>query len=103
MTTDPNPFSTGADLKGLIDTVSSVIGGQPQLPDTFDQHVDAAAEEIGKIEGPHVQGDITKILQKHFNAGSNGEPQTTDFQKSFDNKVQQKVTQNRRADNWKDH
>ena len=91
--TDPNPF-TGADLKG-IDTVSR-LSVDNHSSRTFDP-CDAAAEEIGKIEGPHVQGDITKILQKHFNAGSNGEPQTK-FPKSFE-KVQ-RMAQNRNR-NWK--
>tara|TARA_Y100001937_G_C7112250_1_gene328266 strand:+ start:546 stop:854 length:309 start_codon:yes stop_codon:yes gene_type:complete len=101
--TDPNPFNGTDSLKNVIDAVSQVIGGQPTVPDTYDTHIDAAAEEISKIDGPHVQGDITKIMQKHFNAGSDGKPQATELQKAFEKEVGKKVNQTQAKAKWEEH
>jgi len=89
--TDPNPFTGTDSLKNVIDAVSQVISGEPPVPDSYNSHADAAAEEIAKIDGPHVQGDITKIIQKHFNAGSDGKPQATGLQKSFEKEVSKRM------------
>ena len=98
--TTPNPFSTGSDLKGVIDAASEILGGEPVLPDSFSSHADAAAEEIAGIDGPTTNDDITKIMQKHFNAGSNNEPQTNKLQKAFQNEVGKRVHQSRQAKKW---
>jgi len=106
MTTEPNPFdnSTTNNLKGVIDAVSQVIsGGESTVPETMETHVDAAASEIAKIEGPHLQGDITKIMQKHFSAGSDGKPQETKIQKAFEKEVGKRVAQQRAAGKWEEH
>ncbi len=101
--TDPNPFNGTDSLKNVIDAVSKVIGGQPNVPETYNTHIDAAAEEIGKIEGPHVQGDITKIMQKHFNAGSDGKPQETGLQKHLKRKLAKEMQQDKRKAKWEEH
>lgn len=99
--TDSNPFNGTDSLKNVIDAVSQVIGGEPTLPDQFGSHADAAADEIGKISGgPHVQGDITKIMQKHFNAGSEGNPQASKLQKSFENEVGKRIQQAQAKSKW---
>ena len=98
--TTPNPFSTGSDLKGVIDAAAEIIGGQPVLPDDFSSHVDSAAEEIAKIDGPTTNDDITKIMQKHFNNGSKGNPQSTKLQQAFQSEVGKKVHQTRMKDKW---
>ncbi len=101
--TDPNPFNGTDSLKNVIDAVSKVIGGQPNVPETYNTHIDAAAEEIGKVEGPHVQGDITKIMQKHFNAGSDGKPQETGMQKAFEKEVGKRMQQGQAKAKWEEH
>tara|TARA_R100000951_G_C2635705_1_gene179228 strand:- start:276 stop:593 length:318 start_codon:yes stop_codon:yes gene_type:complete len=104
--TAPNPFdnSTTNNLKGVIDAVSQVInGGEPTVPEEMGTHADAAASEIAKIEGPHLQGDITKIMQKHFSAGSKGNPQETSVQKAFEKEVGKRVAQQRSAGKWEEH
>ena len=101
--TQPNPFNGSDSLKGVIDAVSQVIGGQPVVPDTYNTHIDAAAEELGKIDGPVVSDDLTKIMQKHFNAGSDGKPQATELQKAFEREVGKKMQQDTAAGKWKEH
>ena len=102
--TDPNPFNGTDSLKNVIDAVSQVISGEPTLPDEFSSHADSAAEEIAKIsDGPHVQGDITKIMQKHFNAGSEGKPQATGVQKSFEKEVNKRMQQGQAKAKWEEH
>ena len=102
--TVPNPFSTGDSLKGVIDAARNVIAGEPTLPNEYGSHVDSAAEEIAKIsDGPHVQGDITKIMQKHFNAGSDGKPQGTGLQKSFEKEVGKRIQQGQAKAKWEEH
>ena len=104
--TVPNSFdnSTTNNLKGVIDAARNVIAGEPTLPDEFSSHADSAAEEIAKISnGPHVQGDITKIMQKHFNAGSDGHPQATGLQKSFEKEVGKRMQQSQAKAKWEEH
>ena len=98
--TTPNPFNTGSDLKGVMDAAAEIMGGQPVLPDEFGSHVDAAAEELGKIDGPASNEDITKIIQKHFNDASKGQPQSTKLQTAFQTEIGKKVHQNRMAKKW---
>ncbi len=98
--TTPNPFSSGSDLRGVIDAAAEIIGMQPTLPDQFGSHADAAAEELGKIDGPTSNEDITKIMQKHFNAGSDGKPQSTKLQQAFQNEVGKRASQLRNKNKW---
>ena len=98
--TTPNPFNTGDSLKGVIDAAAEIIGGEPVLPDDFSSHADAAAEEIAGIEGPTTNDDLTKIMQKHFNAGSKNEPQTTKLQQVFQKEVGKRVNQSNQAKKW---
>lgn len=102
MTTQPNPFSNTSDsLKNVIAAASEIIGGDPVLPDEYGSHVNAAAEEIGKLEAsPYVSNDITKILQKHFNNASNGDPKSTRLQKSFQKEVDKAIHQARQKSKW---
>lgn len=102
--TDPNPFNGTDSLKNVINAVSQVIAGETTLPDEYGSHADSAAEEIAKItDGPHVQGDITKIMQKHFNAGSDGKPQATGLQKSFEKEVGKRMQQGQAKAKWEEH
>ena len=104
--TVPNAFdnSTTNNLKGVIDAARDVIAGDPTLPDEYGSHAAAAAEELAKITtGPHVQGDITKVMQKHFNAGSDGNPQATGLQKSFEKEVGKRMQQGQAKAKWEEH
>lgn len=103
MTTQPNPFTnTSNSLKGVIDAAASVIGGDPVLPDTYGTHVSDAAGEIGNLKAPYIQSDVTKILQKHFDAASKGDPQSTKLQKSFEREVSKAIGQNRSQKKWQE-
>ena len=101
--TDPNPFNGTDSLKNVVDAVSEIISGQPVIPDQFNSHIDAAAEEIAAIEGPTTNDDITKIVQKHFNTASEGVPQETKLQTAFQNEIANKVAQNNAAKKWEEH
>ncbi len=103
--TDPNPFNnTASGLKGVIDAVSSVISGEPVLPDDFNSHVDAAAKEVmDKGDKPHVSDDLVKIMQKHFNNASKGDAKSTKLQKSFEKEVGKKIHQAQQKAKWKEH
>ena len=102
--TQPNPFNNTSDsLKGVIDAARDIIQGSPSIPDQFSSHADAAADEIGKIDGPVAQDDITKIMQKHFNDASKGEPQKTGVQKAFDTEVNKRIHQSKSAQKWEEH
>ena len=104
--TVPNAFdnSTTNNLKGVIDAARDVIAGEPTLPDEYGSHAAATAEELAKITtGPHVQGDITKVMQKHFNAGSDGNPQATGLQKSFEKEVGKRMQQGQAKAKWEEH
>lgn len=103
--TAPNSFdnSTSNNLKGVIDAARNVIAAEPTLPDEYGSHADAAAEELGKItKGPHIQDDITKIMQKHFNAGSDGNPQANGLQKSFEKEVGKRMQQGQAKAKWEE-
>ena len=104
MTTQPNPFNnTSSSLKGVIDAAASVISGSPVLPDSYSDHISSAAEEIIKLsDGPHIADDATKILQKHFNTASEGNPQSTNLQKSFQREVDKQLQSLRAKAKWKD-
>ena len=101
--TDPNPFNGTDSLKNFVDAVSEIISGQPVIPDQFNSHIDAAAEEIAALEGPTTNDDITKIVQKHFNTASEGVPQETKLQTAFQNEIANKVAQNNAAKRWEEH
>lgn len=102
MTTQPNPFNnTSSSLRNVIAAASEIIGGDPVLPDEYGSHVSAAADEIGKLEvGPHVSNDVTKILQKHFNNATKGDPKSTRLQKSFQKEVDKAIHQSRQKSKW---
>ena len=100
--TDPNPFNGTDSLKNVVDAVSEIISGQPVIPDQFNSHIDAAAEEIAALEGPTTNDDITKIVQKHFNTASEGVPQETKLQTAFQNEIANKVAQNNAAKRWEE-
>lgn len=104
MTTQPNPFNnTSSSLKGVIDAAASIIGGSPTLPDEYSDHVNSAAEEISSLsDGPHIADDTTKILQKHFNNASEGNPQSTNLQRSFQREVNKQLQSLRGKSKWKD-
>lgn len=102
MTQQPNPFSTGADLKGVIAAASEIISGEPVLPDQFKSHVDAAADEIGKLEGPTTNDDINKIMKKHFDNASEGTPQSTKTQTAFQKEIGKKVHQDTAKKKWQE-
>ena len=101
--TDPNPFTGTDSLRNVVDAVSEIISGQPVIPDQFNSHIDAAAEEIAALEGPTTNDDITKIVQKHFNTASEGVPQETKLQTAFQNEIANKVAQNNAAKRWEEH
>tara|TARA_R100001443_G_scaffold101203_1_gene109018 strand:+ start:1197 stop:1508 length:312 start_codon:yes stop_codon:yes gene_type:complete len=102
--TDPNPFNNTSDsLKGVIDAARNVIAGEPTLPDEYGSHIDAAADEISKGGNTMMQDDITKIMQKHFNAGSEGNPQATNLQRSFEKEVSKRMQQNQAKAKWEEH
>ena len=46
---------------------------------------------------------LTKIMQKHFSAGSKGNPQETSVQKAFEKEVGKRVAQQRSAGKWEEH
>lgn len=99
----PNPFNnTSGSLKGVIDAAASIIQGDPVLPDSYNDHVDSAANDIAKLgDSPHLADDATKIMQKHFNAASNGDPQSTKLQQSFQREINKKVASLQAANRWK--
>lgn len=102
--TESNPFNqTSADLQGLINDVSEIIAGEPVMPGEFESHADAAAEEIAAMEGPTMSDDILKVVQKHFNNGSNGKAQETKTQHSFEKEVSRRISQAQAKARWKDH
>lgn len=104
MTTQPNPFNnTASSLKGVIDAAASVIAGQPVMPDSYSSHADSAAEELMKLDvSPHLADDGRKILKRHFDTASNGDPQSTKLQQSFEKEVNQRLQQLRAKAKWKD-
>ena len=105
MTQVPNPFdqTTSNSLRGVIDAASEIIAGEPALPDEYDSHVDAAAEEICKADTVMMQDDITKIMQKHFNSASQGDAQKTNLQTTFQKEVGKKMQQAQNRARWEEH
>jgi hypothetical protein len=104
MTQQPNPFNnTAGQLRGVIDAASEIIAGEPVLPDDYASHVDAAAAEISKADGAMMQDDLTKIMQKHFGAASNNDPQSTKLQATFQKEVGKKMMQAQAKSRWEEH
>ena len=101
----PNPFNNTSDsLRNVISSVSEIIGGQPVVPDEYGSHMDAAADEIISLsDQPHMQGDVIKIMQKHFNAATKGNPESTALQKSFEKEINSRINQKNAAKRWEQH
>ncbi len=101
----PNPFSNTSDsLRNVIAAASEIIGGQPVVPDEYASHMDAAAQEIADISTrPHMVQDVTKIVQKHFNNATKGNPESTSLQKSFEDEIGRRVGQIRASKKWEEH
>lgn len=101
----PNPFNNTADsLRNVIAAASEIIGGQPVVPDEYGTHMDAAAKEIADLSAqPHISQDINKIVSKHFNAATKGNPESTNLQKSFEDEINRRVHQMNTAKRWEQH
>ena len=101
----PNPFMNTSDsLRNVIAAASEVIGGRPSVPDEYGTHMDAAAQEIMDMsDRPHLSQDITKIMQKHFNNATKGNPETTSVQKSFEDEIGRRINQIHASKKWEEH
>lgn len=103
MSLDNNPFGGSESLKNVINSVSEIIGGSPVLPDDYGTHVDAAADEIAGLDGKYMSDDVNKIIRKHFDAGSQGNPNSTKLQGAFQKEVAKRMGERAAKERWKDH
>ena len=101
---ETNPFSSGTDsLKNVINSVSEIIGGSPVLPDDYSSHVDSAVDDISALKGPYLGDDVNKIIRKHFDAASQGNPNSTKLQGAFEKEVSKKMAEAQAKNRWKEH
>jgi len=101
---ETNPFSSGSDsLKNVINSVSEIIGGSPVLPDEYSSHVDSAVDDIANLKGPYLGDDVNKIIRKHFDTASEGNPNSTKLQGAFQKEVSKRMAQAQAKSRWEDH
>lgn len=101
---DSNPFQSNDlnSLRAVTDTVRNIISAGNSVPEDYNDHVNAAASEL-ETSSPKTHEDTMKIIRKHFDVASKGQPQDTAKQMAFQREVGKILSQNAAQKKWENH
>ena len=101
---DSNPFDGSSlnSLKAVTDTVRNIMSAGTSVPEDYNDHINAAVSEF-ETASPKTHEDQMKIIRKHFDAASKGQPQDTAKQMAFQKEVGKLLSQNAAKKRWENH
>lgn len=99
-----NPFDNSSlnSLKAVTDTVRDIMTGGASVPEDYNEHINAAVSEF-ETSSPKTHEDQMKIIRKHFDVASKGQPQDTTKQMAFQREVGKLLSQNAAKKRWENH